>query len=119
MKRFAKLDGRAVVEVVEALQLPGADFVEVPDDTPCGPGYTFENGLFCPVAMPFGYGVGVGYPVGADRINGAPVVFEPNRPADVAVMGVPMAGGQNYMGIARMGSLATPSMESGNDHGVT
>jgi len=46
----------------------------------------------------------------------SPVVFEPNRPADVAVMGVPMAGGQNYMGIqtgmysgpARMGSLATP-----------
>lgn len=42
-----------------------------------------------------------------------PLVFEPNRPADVAVMGVPAAGGQNYMGIqtsmyvgpARMGSL--------------
>lgn len=46
----------------------------------------------------------------------APVIFEPNRPADVAVMGVPTAGGQNYMGIAqslyygpaRMGSMAVP-----------
>ncbi|CAG9244893.1 hypothetical protein [Paraburkholderia caribensis] len=95
MKRFAKLDGRAVVDVVEALQLPGADFVEIPDDTPCGPGYTFENGSFCPVAMPLGYGVGMGYPIGAD----------------VAVMGVPMAGGRNYMGTARMGSLATPTQK--------
>lgn len=46
----------------------------------------------------------------------APVVFEPNRPADVAIMGVPTAGGQNYMGVqtgmysgpARMGSMAVP-----------
>lgn len=46
----------------------------------------------------------------------APNIFEPNRPADVAIMGVPTAGGQNYMGIqssmyvgpARMGSLAVP-----------
>ncbi|TCG09369.1 hypothetical protein BZM27_06100 [Paraburkholderia steynii] len=46
----------------------------------------------------------------------APVVFEPNRVGDVAIMGVPTAGGQNYMGIqtsmyvgpARMASTATP-----------
>lgn len=46
----------------------------------------------------------------------APVVFEPNRPADVAIMGVPTAGAQNYMGIqtsmyagpARMASMAVP-----------
>lgn len=46
----------------------------------------------------------------------APVVFEPNGHGDVAVMGVPTAGGLNYMGIqtsmyvgpARMGSMAVP-----------
>ncbi|BDC38929.1 hypothetical protein [Paraburkholderia terrae] len=70
MKRFAKLDGRAVVDVVEAWQLPGAGFEEVPDDTPCGVGYTYDNGLFWPPVLPFGYGVGVGYPVGADGLNG-------------------------------------------------
>lgn len=45
-----------------------------------------------------------------------PIVFEPNRPADVAIMGIPTAGAQNYMGIqtslymgpARMASLAVP-----------
>lgn len=46
----------------------------------------------------------------------APVVLEPNRPTDIAIMGVPTVGGQNYMGIqtsmytgpARMGSMAVP-----------
>ncbi|MDW3683119.1 hypothetical protein RA280_15440 [Cupriavidus sp. CV2] len=51
-----------------------------------------------------------------DITGRAPVIFEPNRPADVAIMGMPAAGGQNYMGIqtsmytgpARMGSMAVP-----------
>lgn len=51
-----------------------------------------------------------------DITGRAPVIFEPNRPADVAIMGVPAAGGQNYMGIqtsmytgpARMASMAVP-----------
>jgi len=46
----------------------------------------------------------------------APVVLEPNRPADIAIMGAPTVGGQNYMGIqtgmysgpARMGSMSVP-----------
>ncbi|MDE4918539.1 hypothetical protein ACUXAV_000638 [Cupriavidus metallidurans] len=51
-----------------------------------------------------------------DITGRAPVIFEPNRPADVAIMSVPAAGGQNYMGIqtgmytgpARMASMAVP-----------
>jgi len=51
-----------------------------------------------------------------DITGRAPVIFEPNRPADVAIMGMPAAGGQNYMGIqtgmytgpARMASMAVP-----------
>ncbi|MFM0543993.1 hypothetical protein PQR29_04620 [Paraburkholderia strydomiana] len=61
MKRFAKLNGDKVEVVVETNTPPDAGFIEVPDDTPCGPGYLYQDGAFRPAGAPFGYGVGIGY----------------------------------------------------------
>jgi hypothetical protein len=67
MKRFAKIDGDRVVAVVEADALPGADFIEVTGDGPCGPGYLHQDGKFKPAGASFGFGVGIGYGGGHSR----------------------------------------------------
>ncbi|MFM0334753.1 hypothetical protein [Paraburkholderia strydomiana] len=64
MKRFAKVNGDRVEAVIETNTQPGPDFIEVPSDTPCAPGYLYLDGAFKHAGAPFGYRVGIGYGIG-------------------------------------------------------